>query len=73
MTVKEKLKNSKTSKGYRLKESTHCLIEKVQIIIDGSKDTVISKAVKLYYLHLTNPQKHPEMKNNSNTKIHKPF
>ncbi|MEO8446453.1 MAG: hypothetical protein ABI528_03110, partial [bacterium] len=62
-----------TSKGYRLKESTHCLIEKVQIIVNGSKDAVISKAVRLYYLNLTDPLKYPKIKNKSNTKFHKPF
>jgi hypothetical protein len=42
-------KQLKTSKGYRLKETTHSLIEKIQLLIKGSKDTVISRAVKIYY------------------------
>ena len=44
----------KTAKGYRLKNSTHNLVEKIQILINGSKDTVISRALKLYYNHLNN-------------------
>ena len=51
-------KNSlKTSKGYRLKDSTHSLIEKIQLLINGSKDTVISKAVRLYYNQIINERK----------------
>ncbi|MBK7160166.1 MAG: hypothetical protein IPH77_16940 [Ignavibacteria bacterium] len=41
--------SDKTAKGYRLKNSTHSLIEKIQLMTDGSKDTVISRALNLYY------------------------
>ncbi len=48
-------KNSlKTAKGYRLKNSTHKLIEKIQSQINGSMDTVVSRAVKLYYSQINN-------------------
>ncbi|HMS34879.1 MAG TPA: hypothetical protein PKC91_12420 [Ignavibacteria bacterium] len=49
MTGGKKKSSLKTSKGYRLKDSTHILIEKIQILINGSKDAVISRAVRLYY------------------------
>ena len=53
-----KKKNSlKTSKGYRLKDSTHTLIEKIQLLINGSKDTVISRAARLYYNQILNERK----------------
>lgn len=39
----------KSSKGYRLKNSTHKLIEKIQMIMNNSsKDTVISNALRIY-------------------------
>lgn len=47
----------KTSKGYRLKDSTHSKIEKIQLLINGSKDTVISRAVRLYYNQIINKRK----------------
>jgi len=53
----------KTAKGYRLKNSTHNLIEKIQLKINGSKDTVISSAVKLYYIQINNTRKIPGSKN----------
>jgi hypothetical protein len=49
-----KTSNLKTSKGYRLKNSTHSMIERIQLITNGSKDTVISRAVKLYYNEINN-------------------
>lgn len=49
MMITKKRIAKKTSKGYRLKDSTHSLIEKIQLQINASKDTVITKAVKLYY------------------------
>lgn len=42
----------KTSRGYRLKISTHVLIEKIQKLINSSKDSVISNSVRLYYERL---------------------
>ncbi len=41
--------SAKTAKGYRLKNSTHSLIEKIQLMTNGSKDSVISRAMNLYY------------------------
>ena len=57
MNNNKKKNSSKTSKGYRLKDSTHTLIEKIQMLIDGSKDTVISRAVRLYYNQIHNERK----------------
>ena len=57
MTNTKKKVSSKTAKGYRLKNSTHKLIEKIQQLINGSKDTVISRAVKLYYIKISNENK----------------
>ncbi len=42
----------KISKGYRLKSSTHKLIDKIQLLTNRSKDTVISKALKLYFIQI---------------------
>ena len=52
-----KKNSTKTSKGYRLKDSTHSLIEKIQLLINGSKDIVISKAVRMYYNQIINERK----------------
>jgi hypothetical protein len=57
MINNKKKYNLKTSKGYRLKDSTHSLIEKIQLLINGSKDTVISRAVRLYYNQINNARK----------------
>ncbi len=57
MLNKKNKRAIKTAKGYRLKNSTHYLIEKIQIIINGSKDTVISRALKLYYIQINNTRK----------------
>ena len=63
----KKKNGSKTSKGYRLKDSTHDMIEKIQLLINGSKDTVISRAVRLYYKQINNERKiSVSGKNNSN-------
>ncbi|MBK9331636.1 MAG: hypothetical protein IPM96_04325 [Ignavibacteria bacterium] len=47
----------KTAKGYRLKNSTHDLIEKIQLMINVNKDTIITRAVKLYYTEVNNTKK----------------
>jgi len=52
-----KTATTKTAKGYRLKISTHILIEKIQAMINGSKDTVISRALILYHNKLKNSGK----------------
>jgi len=45
----ESMKTKTVPKGYRLKPSTHELIEKVQQKLKCSKDEVLSKAVMLFY------------------------
>jgi hypothetical protein len=67
-------KNSilKTAKGYRLRNSTHNLIEKIQLMTNGSKDTVISRAVRLYYTGIKKTNKEPNIVINK-SKQHKPF
>jgi hypothetical protein len=62
----------KTAKGYRLRNSTHDLIEKIQIMTNGSKDTVISKAVKLYFTEIKNINKEPNIEIKNQNK-HEPF
>lgn len=57
MVILKKRNSIKTAKGYRLKNSTHKMIEKIQTMVNGSKDTVISKAVKLYYKLIINSNK----------------
>ena len=49
MKVNKTNSELKTSRGYRLKNSTHMLIERIQKIIICSKDSVISNSVRLYY------------------------
>lgn len=67
--INNKKKNgSKTSKGYRLKDSTHDLIEKIQMLINGSKDTVISRAVRLYYNQINNEKKISVLENKKSNK-----
>ncbi|MBK9331163.1 MAG: hypothetical protein IPM96_01900 [Ignavibacteria bacterium] len=56
ITVKKR-SEMKTAKGYRLKNSTHDLIEKIQLMINVSKDTIITRAVKLYYSEVNNTKK----------------
>jgi hypothetical protein len=46
---KKTMKNQTIPRGYRLKESTHRLIKKVQMELNLSQDKVIAKAVRLYY------------------------
>lgn len=47
-----KQKSEKISKGYRLKPSTHKLIDKLQVMLSADQDTVITKACKLLYKEL---------------------
>ena len=42
-------KNAKIPKGYRLKVSTHKKIKELQMMTNGSQETVISRAVRLYF------------------------
>jgi len=61
----------KTSRGYRLKISTHVLIEKIQKLINSSKDSVISNSVRLYYERLNQDLKKSgvNIKLSKNTKL----
>jgi hypothetical protein len=44
-----KHKSEKVAKGYRLKKSTHKLIDKLQLILKADQDAVITKACKMLY------------------------
>ncbi|HQY21740.1 MAG TPA: hypothetical protein PLX80_12935 [Ignavibacteria bacterium] len=59
----------KTSRGYRLKISTHVLIEKIQKLINSSKDSVISNSVRLYYERLNQDLKISEVNKKLSKKI----
>lgn len=50
--IRKNKKNIKTSKGYRLKVSTHKLIDKIQFMLEADQDTVITKACRLLYNEL---------------------
>ncbi len=50
--ISRKKKTEKISKGYRLKISTHKLIDKIQIILNADQDTVITQACRAYYKSL---------------------
>jgi len=52
-----KHKTEKISKGYRLKKSTHKLIDKIQVILKADQDTVVTKACKLLYREVTKQEK----------------
>ena len=49
MRINRKKNLDKISKGYRLKKSTHKLIDKMQEIMQCSQDKVITKACKKLY------------------------
>lgn len=44
--------NTKISKGYRLKESTHKMIRRIQNELNSTQDKVISSALRVYYSQL---------------------
>jgi hypothetical protein len=50
-------KNEKIPKGYRLKMATHNKIKELQEMTNGSPDTVIGRAIRLYSKELTNRTK----------------
>ncbi len=52
MVLIRKIKTKKYSKGYRLKNTTHKLIDKIQIILNADQDTVITKACEKLYKEL---------------------
>lgn len=47
--IKKNTKTEKTSRGYRLRLSTHRLIDKIQIILNADQDTAVTKACRHYY------------------------
>ncbi len=47
-----KSKTEKIAKGYRLKKTTHKLIDKLQMVMQADQDTVITKACKMLYKQL---------------------
>jgi hypothetical protein len=47
-----KKKINKVPKGYRLKPSTHKLINKIQEIIQADQDKAISSACRMFYREL---------------------
>jgi len=49
MRIAAKKKADKKSKGYRLKMSTHILIDKMQEILQCSQDEVITSACRKFY------------------------
>jgi hypothetical protein len=49
---KDKIKKIKVSKGYRLKESTHRMIKRIQAELNSTQDKVISSALRAYYTQL---------------------
>ena len=49
MRIAAKKISGKKSKGYRLKISTHKLIDKMQEIMQCSQDDVITNACRKYY------------------------
>jgi hypothetical protein len=66
MVLIKKDKSEKSSKGYRLKISTHKLIDEMQIILNADQDEVITKACELLYKELSlknNKTINPEINN----------
>jgi hypothetical protein len=55
MVLIAKPKSKKFSKGYRLRPSTHKLIDKLQVMMKADQDTVINKACKMLYKELKQP------------------
>jgi hypothetical protein len=47
-----KKKVIKTSKGYRLKPSTHRVIHKIQELISGDQEMAVGNACRKYYREL---------------------
>jgi len=59
MVLIVKRKIEKTAKGYRLKKTTHKLIDKLQMEIKADQDTVITKACKMLYKQLNSGVRYP--------------
>jgi retron-type reverse transcriptase len=45
----KKSSTDKTSRGYRLKNSTHRLIDKIRKMMNANQDIVITKACEMLY------------------------
>ncbi len=54
MVLITKSKTEKIAKGYRLKISTHKLIDEMKKMLKSDKDTVITKACEMLYSELAN-------------------
>jgi ribosomal protein S24E len=54
MVYIKRRKYEKISKGYRLKPSTHKLIDKLQVMLNADQDTVVTRACKILYKELKN-------------------
>ncbi len=52
MRINKKTHTGKISKGYRLKPSTHKLIDKIQAMLNANQDAVITRACKSLYKEL---------------------
>jgi len=52
INISSKRQNPKISKGYRLKESTHKMIRRIQNEMNSTQDKVISSALRVYYNQL---------------------
>jgi hypothetical protein len=50
--INKKIKFEKISKGYRLKASTHKLIDRMQKLMNANQDTIITKACRMLYKEL---------------------
>lgn len=50
-------KNSKISRGYRLKVSTHSMIKNLQQLTKQTSDIVISRSCTLYFVKLLEENK----------------
>jgi hypothetical protein len=61
MRIIAKKKLNKKSKGYRLRNSTHKLIDKMQEMLQCSQDDIVTDACKMFYEDLK--------KNNNNNGI----
>lgn len=57
MVLIAKPKSKKISKGYRLRPSTHKLIDKLQIMLNADQDEVITKACKMFFDNLKRENK----------------
>jgi hypothetical protein len=52
------IKKAKISKGYRLRNSTHKLIRKLQVELNSTQDKVVSMAIRKFYKELKEINNH---------------